>query len=151
VVEERDTVEVCMALQQAKISECVSPLRTLCYTGQNKRWYAKYFIHPSHSKKQIRLVELDEKWTNKILTFTGTSPDHPKAVTLCWFNYVTKVAVSVTNFVRSHSLIHRQFQSLCLCASLRAHECETDAKYGWLLCHTDVKWLSTGAVPKRLF
>jgi len=48
-----------------------------------------------------------------------------------------KVVVSVVNFIRSHGLNHRQFQS-----SLS----EIDARYGDVLHHTEVRWLSRGMV-----
>lgn len=54
---------------------------------------------------------------------------------------VMKVVIQTVNFIRSRSLNHRQFDSL-----LR----EKDHIYG-LPYHTEVRWLSRGAVLRRFY
>jgi len=52
------------------------------------------------------------------------------------FEYV----MQVVNFIRSHGLNQRQFQSLLL---------ETDADYGDILYHTEVWWLNHERMLER--
>jgi hypothetical protein len=53
------------------------------------------------------------------------------------FEYVMKVVVLVVNFIQSHGLNHRQFQSFLS---------EIDAENGDNLYHTDVRWQNCGTV-----
>ena len=58
------------------------------------------------------------------------------------WNSVMEVVVSTVNFIRSHSLTHRQFQQFLS---------EIEAEYGDVLYHTEIRWLSRGKVLKRFF
>ncbi|CAN7951924.1 unnamed protein product, partial [Ixodes pacificus] len=52
------------------------------------------------------------------------------------------VVVPTINFIRSHGLNYRQFQQFLS---------ETEAEYGDVLYHTEVRWLSRGRVSRRFF
>jgi hypothetical protein len=56
------------------------------------------------------------------------------------FEHVISVVVSTVNFLRSRGLTHRLF---------RAFLEEFSANYSDLLCHTEVRWLSSGRVLQR--
>ena len=53
-----------------------------------------------------------------------------------------KPVVWAVNFIRSHALIHRQFQSFLK---------EIDAEYSDLPYHTAVRWLSCGKALLRFY
>ena len=50
---------------------------------------------------------------------------------------VMRVVIKLVNFVRARGLYHRQFQQLLE---------EMDNQYGDLLCYSEVRWLSRGAM-----
>lgn len=56
------------------------------------------------------------------------------------FKHVMDFVFQTVNFIRSRGLKHRQFQAFLK---------ETDADFGDVLYHTDVRWLSRGSVLKR--
>jgi hypothetical protein len=58
------------------------------------------------------------------------------------FEHVKKVVVSVVNFIRFYGLNDGQFESFLS---------ETDAEYGDVLFHTEVRQLFRGAVLKQTF
>ena len=55
---------------------------------------------------------------------------------------VMKPVIRAVNFIRSHALIHRQFQTFLK---------EIDAEYSDLSYHTAVRWLSCGKVLLRFY
>lgn len=56
--------------------------------------------------------------------------------------HVMSVVTKAVNFIRSHGLTHRQFQSFLL---------EIEAEYNDVVYHNHVRWLSRGKVLKRFF
>jgi hypothetical protein len=57
-------------------------------------------------------------------------------------NHVMNMAVSTVNFIRSHSLNHRQFRELLI---------DIEAVYGDVIYHSEVRWLRRGKVLKRIY
>ena len=55
---------------------------------------------------------------------------------------VMNTVVKIVNIIRSRGLYHRQFQSFLS---------DVDAEYGDVLYHSDVRWLSRGAVLQRFY
>ena len=55
---------------------------------------------------------------------------------------VMNLEVKTVNLIRSRGLNHRQFKSFLV---------DMDSKYGELLYHTEVRWLSREKVLKRFF
>lgn len=58
------------------------------------------------------------------------------------FENVMSIVVKAVNFIRSHGLKHREFQSFLA---------EIDAEYGDIPYFCDVRWLSRGEMLKRVF
>jgi len=56
--------------------------------------------------------------------------------------HVMSVVTKAVNFIRSHGLTHRQFQSFLL---------EIEAEYNDVVYHNHVRWLSRGKFLKRFF
>jgi hypothetical protein len=90
--------------------------------------------------KKVWRAELGEKWTNKFPNFTWIFTVSSNSHFVGNFEHVVKVVVSVVNFIRSHGLNYRPFQSFLS---------EIDAEYGGVSCHREVRWLSRGTVLKR--
>lgn len=55
---------------------------------------------------------------------------------------VMNTVVKTVNIIRARGLYHREFQAFLS---------DVDAEYGDLLYHSDVRWLSRGAVLKRFY
>uniref|UniRef100_A0A674DXZ8 SPIN-DOC-like zinc-finger domain-containing protein n=1 Tax=Salmo trutta TaxID=8032 RepID=A0A674DXZ8_SALTR len=83
------------------------------------------------------------EWSRAVSLATDGAPSMigEKAGVVTKMDNVMKVVIQTVNFIRSRSLNHRQFDSL-----LR----EKDHIYG-LPYHTEVRWLSQGAVLRRFF
>ena len=86
----------------------------------------------------------------KVLEANGGQPmqfhciTHEQALcgkVLIW-GHVMSVVVSNANFIKNHALNHCQFQTFL------AH---LDCKYGDVMYHNEVHWLSRGKVLRRFF
>jgi hypothetical protein len=52
------------------------------------------------------------------------------------------IVVSTANFIRSHSLNHKQFREMLI---------DIEAEYGDVIYHSEVRWLSRGKVLKWIY
>lgn len=88
--------------------------------------------------------------TKRVLEEGGTAPIafhciiHQQALCMKVVGWgdIMNVVIACVNFIRSHSLVHRQFQDFLS---------EIDSEYHDVLYHTEIRWLSKGKVLERFF
>ena len=89
------------------------------------------------------LLKNDERTRNDLLAYHCIiHQENPAALHSASLMDVMNDVITIVNYIKSHALNHRQFKAILK---------EYDTNYGELVYHSEVRWLSKGAVLDHVF